>query len=97
MTSKWKSAGNVIAWIFAVAVLAAVTLLFWAYIGIILAVVVPVAIILSVLRSLVNELRGRGHSRPEYGSFDLSHIPEKSKKIRHFTTPGTQHDHDDPR
>jgi len=63
LASSLKNAWEIIAWAGVITILALVTVFFWAYVGLVLAVVVPLGIIVSVIRSLVNEFRRTDRSR----------------------------------
>lgn len=79
---------KVIAWTVALVFCGAVVILFWAYIGVMAAVLIPLLIIGSVVRSATRDLRGKRYDSPfVVGRVGLSHITKKPKKIRHFSTP----------
>ena len=89
MDASRKSIGvlKVIAWTVLLVVVGAVSVLFWPYIGVLAAVLIPLLIIGSVVRSAIRDLRGKRHESPIVaGKVGMSHIPEKPKEIRHFTT-----------
>ena len=70
---------------FAVAIVVAgvVSVLFWAHVWLALAILVPVAIIVSVIRSAYRDLTGR-RVKYTFGALRLSDIPKKPSRIRHF-------------
>jgi len=51
--------------------------------GIALVIFVPIAIIVSVIRSAIRDLRGRSRDYTA-GTIGLSDIPQRPKRIRHF-------------
>jgi hypothetical protein len=76
---------KIVLWTLAIVALAVLTVLFWSYIGLAAAILIPVAVIVSILRALVGEFRGK---RDPYvaGSMSLSDLPDKPKRFRHSTT-----------
>ena len=78
---------KIILWVIGLALAAAIGILFWPYIGLIAAVIVPLLIIGSIVRSLIRDLRGKRETYTvTHGRVGLSDLPTKEKRIRHFTT-----------
>ena len=78
---------KIILWVVGLALAATIGVLFWPYIGLIAAVLVPLLIIGSVVRSLIRELRGQRETYTvTHGTFGLSDVASKPETIRHFTT-----------
>ena len=70
-------------WVFLGVVIWALAVLFWAHIAVVAIIVIPLLIILSVLRSALQDYRGRPRDYTA-GTMRLSHLPSKPKEIRHF-------------
>lgn len=78
---------KIILWVVGLAPAGAIGILFWPYIGLLAAVVIPLLIIGSIIRSLVRDLPGKRETYTvTYGTVGLSDLPKNPKCFRHFTT-----------
>jgi len=76
--------GKVLAWIAVACFVGVLSVMFWGFLGLAL-VLIPIVGIGVMIRAIYLELRGK---RPTYtvGVVDLSDIPTKPKRFRHFWT-----------
>ena len=76
--------GKVLAWIAVACIAGVLSVMFWGFLGLAL-VLIPIVGIGVMIRAIVLELCGK---RPTYtaGVADLSGIPTKPKRFRHFGT-----------
>ena len=93
MVSRYRFL-RIAAWTIGIVLLAVAVPFIWPFLGIAVVYGTPIVIIVMVVRAAIKEFWGPGpdHRRDPVGSFGLSHIPAKRKRIRHLWTINSEKD-----
>ena len=74
-------------WVLLICALTVITVVFWAFIGVLIAVLIPLLIIGAVIKAAIRDHQGKRYDYPYVpGPVRMSHIPRKPERIMHNVT-----------